>query len=137
MKGVDLDHRKEGLFCVSWKVQPIQVAGTELGFLSMNPIQIIRKQSLFQFLLKSQEMLDKPAEVLQETWNWAHFLTTGQKNEKTWYMLQVNLSSVALAAVLMMYWRDMHPTLTAQGGDYQVEKKRLWKVLSPNNVYFK
>lgn len=66
MKAVDLDQRK-GLFCVSWKVQPIQVAGTELGFLSINPIQIIRKQNLFQFLLKSQEMLDKPAGVLQES----------------------------------------------------------------------
>jgi len=61
---------KQDGFCVSWKVQPIQVAGTELKFLSMNPIQIIRKQSLFQFLWKSQEMLDKPAGVLQKTWNW-------------------------------------------------------------------
>lgn len=52
MKGVDPDQRKEGLLCVFWKVQPIQVAGTELGFLSMNPIQIIRRQSLFQSLFK-------------------------------------------------------------------------------------
>ena len=39
-------------------------------------------------------------------------------------MLQAQLFSVALAAVLMMYWRHTHPTLTEQGGDYQVEKKK-------------
>lgn len=39
-------------------------------------------------------------------------------------MLQARLFPVVLAAVLMMYWRYVHPTLTEQGGDYQVEKKK-------------
>lgn len=84
MKAMDLYQRKEGHFFLFLGMCN-QLKWQILGFLCLNPVQIIRKLSLIQFLLRARRCWASKHEShgRSESEYWAHFLTTGQENEKT------------------------------------------------------